>query len=43
MSSEASITVNGSHLSEHESAIVRMAVEAFPVIMAEVSSNKTKA
>jgi hypothetical protein len=35
MSAEASITINGTHLSEEESAIMRMAVEAFTIVMAQ--------
>jgi hypothetical protein len=35
MSDEAAITINGTHLSEEESAIMRMAVEAFTIVMAQ--------
>jgi hypothetical protein len=35
MSDEATITINGRHLSEEESAIMRMAVEAFTIVMAQ--------
>jgi hypothetical protein len=35
MSDEATITINGTHLTEHESAIIRMAVEAFTIVMAQ--------
>jgi hypothetical protein len=35
MSNEADITVNGTRLTEHESAIMRMAVEAFTIVMAQ--------
>lgn len=35
MSDEASITINGAQLSEEESAIMRMAVEAFTIVMAQ--------
>jgi hypothetical protein len=35
MSDEAAITINGTHLSEEESAIMRMAVETFTVVMAQ--------
>jgi len=35
MSGEASITINGTQLTEHESAIMRMAVEAFTIVMAQ--------
>jgi hypothetical protein len=35
MSDEATITINGTHLSEEESAIMRMAVEAFTIVMAQ--------
>lgn len=30
----STITINGTHLSEEESAIMRMAVEAFTIVMA---------
>jgi hypothetical protein len=35
MSSEADITIDGTQLTEHESAIMRMAVEAFTIVMAQ--------
>jgi hypothetical protein len=35
MSQEAAITINGTQLTEHESAIMRMAVEAFTIVMAQ--------
>jgi hypothetical protein len=35
MSDEAAITINGTHLSEEQSTIIRMAVEAFAVVMAQ--------
>ena len=35
MTDEASITINGTHLSEEEAAIMRMAVEAFTIVMAQ--------
>jgi hypothetical protein len=35
MSDEAAITIYGTHLSEEESAIMRMAVEAFTIVMAQ--------
>jgi hypothetical protein len=35
MSDEATITINGMRLSEEESAIVRMSVEAFTIVMAQ--------
>jgi hypothetical protein len=35
MSGEASVTINGTDLTEHESAIVRMAVETFTIVMAQ--------
>jgi hypothetical protein len=35
MSNEADITINGTRLSEEESAIMRMAVEAFTIVMAQ--------
>jgi len=35
MSGEATITVNGTRLTEEESAIMRMAVEAFTIVMAQ--------
>jgi len=33
--SEAAITINGTDLSQEESAIMRMAVEAFTIVMAQ--------
>jgi hypothetical protein len=35
MSGEATITVNGTRLTEEEAAIMRMAVEAFTIVMAQ--------
>jgi hypothetical protein len=35
MGGEASIAINGEQLSEEESAIVRMSVEAFTIAMAQ--------
>jgi hypothetical protein len=35
MSDEAAITINGQRLSDDEAAIIRMAVEAFTIVMAQ--------
>jgi hypothetical protein len=35
LSDEASIRINGTQLTEHESAIMRMAVETFTIVMAQ--------
>jgi hypothetical protein len=35
MSDEAAITINGRRLTDEESAIMRMAVETFTVVMAQ--------
>jgi hypothetical protein len=35
VSNEAAITINGQQLSDDESAIMRMAVEAFTTVMAQ--------
>jgi hypothetical protein len=35
MSNEPSITINGTDLSEEESAVMRMAVETFTIVMAQ--------
>lgn len=35
MSDDASSTVNGTQLTDYESAIMRMAVEAFTIVMAQ--------
>jgi hypothetical protein len=42
MSDEATITINGTHLGEEESAVMRVAVEAFTIVMAQGIEEKDR-